>query len=170
MTALDRILSEHRSAVEEYLAAAGGVPEEVWTMERAQARWSPAQITEHLSISLEAVSRELSGGRPLQVVLPAWKSWWLRRRYLPPMLRSGRFPDGVKAPREIRPTGPSAPRAEALARLRAAAASIDRAYATDPKAARRRLHHPYFGALRPADLFGVLTLHARHHRRQLPAP
>lgn len=168
MTALGAALSAHRAAVEEFLAAAGMVPEAEWARERSERKWSPGQITEHLSLSLEAVIRELSGGSPVRIVLPMWKRWLVRRRYLRPMLREGVFPSGVKAPWEIRPAGSPAPRARALERLRRAAADIDGFYAAHGGAAPRRLSHPYFGAIPASDLFGVLTLHALHHRRQLP--
>src|SRR5262249_42593189 len=97
VTALERILSEHRTAVEEYLAAAGRVPEGAWTTPRSDGKWSPCQITEHLCLTLEGALRELSGGPPFEVVLPFWKRWLLRRRFLRPMLASGNFPQGVKA-------------------------------------------------------------------------
>ena len=167
MTALDTVLSAHRSAIEEFLAAARGIPEADWARQPAEGKWSPGQIAEHLSLSLEAVLRELSGGPPMRVVLPWWKRFLARRRYLRPMLSEGSFPPGVKAPREIRPAASPAPHAEALERLRSAAAGIDSFYAGHGEAASRRLCHPYFGAIRASHLFGVLTLHADHHRRQL---
>ena len=160
-------LDEHRRAIDQFLASAGAIAEADWKRPVAQGKWSPGQIAEHLSLSLEAVLRELSGGPPMRIVLPWWKRWLARRRYLRRMLREGSFPSGVKAPREIRPAASPAPRGEALERLRLAAAGIESFYAAHEKAVSRRLCHPYFGAIPARDLFGVLTLHAVHHRRQL---
>ena len=103
----------------------------------------------------------------MRFVLPWWKRWLVRRRYLPRMLRTRRFPAGARAPREIRPSDAPAAGEEAAARLCAAAAGIERFFSEHPRAARQRLAHPYFGAIPAAELFEVLTLHAVHHRGQI---
>ncbi len=166
--ALEEALSEHRSSVEIFLAVAEAVPESEWARPVAPGKWSPGQISEHLALSLEAVAREIRGEAPMRSRLSWWKRFWARRRYLPGMLEKKRFPSGARAPRETRPADSAAPRGEALARLRAANDGIERIYAGDPGAAGRRLRHPYFGALRAPDFFGVISLHARHHAGQLP--
>jgi hypothetical protein len=166
--ALQRALSEHRSSIETFLAAAEAVPEAQWMRPVGPGKWSPGQIAEHLSLSLEAVAREIRGESAMHYRLSWWKRFWVKRRYLPGILEKKRFPAGGRAPRETRPAESAAPRAEALARLRAANAGIERSYAENPRAAGRRLRHPYFGALPAPDFFGVIALHALHHRSQLP--
>lgn len=160
----------HRSSIESFLSAAEAVPEAQWMRPVAAGKWSPGQITEHLSLSLEAVVREIRGESSMRYRLPWWKRLVARHRYLPGMLEKKRFPSGARAPRETRPAEATAPHGVALARLREAIAGIDRVYAENPQAAGRRLRHPYFGALRAPDFFGVISLHALHHRSQLPLP
>jgi hypothetical protein len=166
--AFQAALSEHRSSIEAFLAAAEAVPEAQWMRAVAPGKWSPGQITEHLSLSLEAVAREIRGEPSMQYRLSWWKRAWARHRYLPGMLEKKRFPSGARAPREARPAETTVPRGEALARLRAANTGIERVYAENPQASARRLRHPYFGALTAPDFFGVISLHALHHRSQLP--
>lgn len=166
----EAVLAEHRSSVESFLSAAEAVPEAQWMRPVAEGKWSPGQITEHLSLSLEAVAREVRGEYAMPFRLSWWKRLWVRQRYLPDILERKRFPSGARAPRDLRPAGVAAPRGEALARLRAADAAIARVYAENPRAAGRRLRHPYFGALTTPDFFSVISLHALHHRSQLPLP
>jgi hypothetical protein len=167
-TAFHAALDDHTRAIETFLSAARRVPEADWPRPVAPDKWSPGQIAEHLALSLEAVARELSGGRGMRYRMPWWKRFVAKRRYLPGILRSKRFPSGARAPRETRPSAAAAPQTEALARLRAANAAIERIAAADPRTAGRRLRHPYFGRLSAADLFAVIALHADHHRGQLP--
>ena len=167
--AFQAALALHRSSIETFLAAAEAVPEARWMLPVAEGKWSPGQIAEHLSLSLEAVAREVRGESSMRYRLSWWKRLWARHRYLPGILKKKRFPSGARAPRETRPAEETAPRGEALARLRAANAGIERVYAETPRAARRRLRHPYFGALTAPDFFGVIALHALHHRSQLPS-
>ncbi|MGH9399362.1 MAG: DinB family protein [Thermoanaerobaculia bacterium] len=166
--AFQAALTDHTRAIEAFLSAARRVPEAGWPRPVAEDKWSPGQIAEHLCLSLEAVAGELSGNSGMRYRLSWWKRFLARRRYLPGILRTRRFPSGARAPRETRPSAAAAPRAEALARLAAASAAIERIAAENPRAARRRLRHPYFGALSAADFFAVIALHADHHRGQLP--
>jgi hypothetical protein len=167
--AFQAALVEHGSSIEAFLSAAEAVPEAQWIFPVAEGKWSPGQITEHLSLSLEAVAREVRGESSMRYRLSWWKRLWARHRYLPGILETRRFPSGARAPRETRPAETAALRGEALARLRAASAGIERIYAENPRAAGRRLRHPYFGALTAPDFFGVIALHARHHAGQLPS-
>jgi len=165
---LETALLEHRSSIEAFLAAAEAVPEAQWARPVGPGKWSPGQISEHLSLTLEAVAREVRGGPPIPFRLAWWQRFWIKQRYLPGILERKQFPSGARAPREIRPAAVAAPRGEALARLGTANTGIARAYAENPQAAGRRLRHPYFGALTAPDFFAVNALHVLHHRSQLP--
>jgi len=166
---LEETLAWHRAAVEAFVASAAATASEDWHRPVREGKWSPAQIAEHLFLGLEAVRRDLEQGPPMKFVLPAWKRLLLRRTVLPRLLATGRFPAGVRAPREIRPAVPTVTREEALRRLESAAAQIDARCKRDPRAASLRLAHPYFGALPAPDLILILAWHTIHHRAQLPA-
>jgi uncharacterized damage-inducible protein DinB len=62
MADLETALHTHRQAVQALLAAAREVPEARWTRPRAEGKWSPGQIAEHLALAYES-AREVLHGR-----------------------------------------------------------------------------------------------------------
>jgi hypothetical protein len=165
---LEESLAEHRAALDAFRMTADRVGDEAWARPSAEGKWSPGQIAEHLALSLEAVRQDLEGRSRMRFVLPAWKRLLARRLYLPRLLATGRFPAGARAPREIRPSPSAMRREEALERLRRGADEIEALCARDPRAASRKLAHPYFGALAAPTLLRLLAWHTLHHRAQLP--
>ncbi|MGH9369271.1 MAG: DinB family protein [Thermoanaerobaculia bacterium] len=164
---LVRALEEHRAALAAFVRRASEVPPEGWRRSPAPGKWSPAEITEHVTLAVEKLHLELQGEPPMKVILSPWVRLYLRWMILPGILRTGRFPPGARAPREIRPSEPAAPQLEALRRLEAAHARFEAACA-EPSAAGRFLTHPYFGPLPIARYHRLLARHAQHHGRQLP--
>ena len=160
-------LAEHRRAIESFLEAGRAVPEPEWSRPLAPGKWSPAEIAEHIRLSFEVVRRELLEGTGMRVVVPPWKGFLLRRVFLGRIVRTGRFPPGIRAPREARPVAPSETRSEALRLVEAAAADFEAACAgvDDPRS--RRLTHPYFGAIPLPLACRFLARHTRHHQNQL---
>jgi hypothetical protein len=165
---LEEALARHRAAVEDFLASASRTPSVDWERGIADGKWSPAEITEHIRLSLEAVNRELDQGSGMRIVVSPWKRFLLRRAVLPGLLATGRFPKGVRAPREIHPSLPTVSKQELLHRLEAVAAELEARCLAHPRTQRLRLTHPFFGALPAADLVQILAWHALHHRAQLP--
>jgi hypothetical protein len=165
--ALESALLENRRAHEAYVQSASAIPPEAWDRPAAAGKWSPGEITEHLRLSLDALERELRGETGIAVRVSGWKQVLLRHWVLPRMLRTRRFPAGVRAPRETRPATPDAPPAEALRRLAGALDRFEKACAAQPRPL-RRLTHPYFGALTLPRFHRLLALHTLHHRAQLP--
>jgi hypothetical protein len=165
---VEEALARHRGAVAAFVASAAATDSDAWTRPTAPGKWSPAQVTEHLLLAVLAVQAELQQRSPMRFVLPAWKRFLLRRAVLPRLLATGRFPAGARAPREIRPSLPTISQEEALRRLESAAAEFDAACRQAPRLEKRRLGHPYFGALPATDLIRILAWHTLHHRVQLP--
>jgi hypothetical protein len=147
------------------------VPAEHWKAARAPGKWSPAEITEHLSLTYEHLLGELRGGPPMRV-----KGSWLfrflaRYRFLPKLLRDGTVPPGVRAPREVRPRIPTEDRLEALERFQALAVEFEEEITSRRASGAGALTHPYFGRLGPDRGIRFVEVHIRHHIRQLdPAP
>jgi DinB superfamily len=171
MTAAERLAraaGDHRKAVGECAATIRAIPPEQWTVARADGKWTPAQIAEHLRIAYGPALSELAGGIGFAVRLPWWKRRLLRWTVLPGILR-GRFPKGAPAPREVRPRDHAASPEDAARHL---AEQSEAFLARLGEAAERgpvRLTHPYFGKLTAPQIVTLLTSHARHHRKQLPA-
>jgi DinB family protein len=159
-----RLQEEHTRAVEQFVALAAAVMPERWSTEPAAQKWSPAQVTEHVVLAYEAVLAELAGGPPMRFRTKRWQRAVLRLTVLPRILKTGRLPHGVRAPREIRPGPSAASQAELLEKL------WDRARRADAELTSRQtahLTHPYLGRLRAEQALRFCAIHTTHHASQL---
>jgi hypothetical protein len=165
MTDLQAALHAHQQAVQAFLASAHAVPPERWDRPRAEGKWSPGQIAEHLALSYEA-SGEVLHGRAPGPAPPRLLRPLLRTVLLRPVLWMGRFPAASKAPGMLRP-GPSTAAAPVLLdRLQAAAAAFESAAREVRGTA---IDHPAFGRLPLVDLVRLQEIHTRHHHLQMPS-
>ena len=164
----NELLSDHKQAVQDFVAHANRVPEESWELPRSEGKWTPGQETEHLIKVHSGLVRSLQESVEIRQILPKWKSRLLRWILVPRILK-GKFPKGAIAPRGTRPEPASGPRVEQMAKLHEYAASfeiaIDAAYA---KNGRGTITHPYFGPLSFAKFLKINAEHTRHHQRHLP--
>lgn len=165
MPDLQTALDAHHQAVQAFLASARTVPPERWDRPRAEGKWSPGQIAEHLALAYEA-SGEVLHGRSPGVAPPRLLRPLIRTLLLRPVLWLGRFPMASKAPEVMRPGSSPAPAPVLLDRLQAAVATFE-------SAARNlrgpTVDHPAFGHLPVVDLVRLQEIHTRHHHLQLPS-
>src|SRR5215208_8038036 len=98
-----RLVADHSAALEEFVAGARQVSADQWHKPIAPGKWTPAEITSHLSESYRVLRGELAGRPGMQLRLPRLQCWLLRRTMLPRILATGKFPATARAPREIRP-------------------------------------------------------------------
>lgn len=158
----------HLQAAEEVVSTARRVPADKWLVGRAEGKWSPAEIVEHLNLAYEVLLRELAGGRGMEIRTKLWQRFMLRLTIMPKLLRGGPFPAGTRAPREIRPATASPDQAAAIAALTDRAARFDAATAeaqrTNP---RKRLTHAYFGRSTIDHAVLLCARHLQHHHKQL---
>lgn len=158
----------HLRAVAELLAAARELDAASWSRPVAPGRWSPTEIVTHLRMADEAVLRELEGGPPMRLRAPPWMRLLLRLTLKPWLLAGGRFPAGARAPREARPEGPLAPRAETIERFRSGADRLVQAlFEAAGRRSRLGLTHPYFGGMSAEEALRFTARHIEHHTRQL---
>ena len=161
-------LSSHAAAVAEFAERAAAVPASAWRTPLPGRAWSPAHETLHLVLVYEAAVGELRGGPGMRQRLRGWQRALLRWFTLPRILRTGRMPSGVQAPREIRPGGDLDEQPVLIERFRARAAEFDgelaRVRAASPE---RRLTHPFFGTLSLAEAARLAAVHVRHHSAHL---
>jgi hypothetical protein len=157
----------HRRVLEGFLAVAEGVDAEAWNVPAAEGKWSPAQVVDHLRVTYTVVRQELAGGEGARVRTPWWRRLVLRRLFLPRILESGRFPEGVPAVREIRPGPGPFDRLELLAALRREGerflADAEAAAAT----AGAGITHPFLGRLGVGEGVRFTAQHVRHHQAQV---
>jgi DinB superfamily len=161
--------AEHQRAVEEFLAAARAVPADRWEQAPDDTHWSPSQIAEHVRMTYAVVGAQFAGGPGLRVRTSWWMRTVLRWKFLKRILEDGAFPEGARAPSEIRPgPGPFDREAVLAALQHAATATEERLISrwTDPSC---QMTHHVFGALRPPQGARLVTVHTRHHAGQLAA-
>jgi len=161
-------LVEHREAVRDFTLAAGQMDSTAWFKPVGHEKWSPALITEHVTLAIEAFTDDAAGRAHMAMRLNAWTRLAARAVYLRRVLRTGVFPPGIRAPRETWPSSTPRAQGEAIENLVRATQILETILAAHPNPARCRLTHPYFGALPLATALRLLTLHARHHLAQLP--
>jgi uncharacterized damage-inducible protein DinB len=160
--------SEHAAAAAEFAAAAEKVQAEWWLSPRAEGKWSPAQVVEHVTLAYDILLRELGGGPGMQIRTKLWQRMWLRMTVMRKLLRTGVFPEHAPAPREVRPSLPSADQPTSIATFRRRAAQFESAV-TDARTSKRRvrLTHAYFGPMSIDSVLVLCASHIRHHRKQL---
>ena len=156
----------HTRAAAELIAAAERVPAERWLVPRADGKWSPAEVVEHLTLAYEVILRELEGGGGMQIRTKWWQRILLRFTMVPKILRGEGFPSGARAPRETRPSPPTLDQHAAIARFRDLGALVEEKAATSD---RKKLTHAYFGSASICDSMLLCARHIDHHRAQLPA-
>lgn len=163
MPDLRTALDAHRRAVHDFLASARAVPAAQWDRPRAEGKWSPGQVAEHVALSYEA-SHGVFLGRVPGEAPPRFLRPLLRIFLLGPVLRMGRFPAASRAPAVLRPQGTPAAAALLLDRVQAAATAFERAAESAGGVA---IDHPAFGRLPVVDFVRLQEIHTRHHRAQL---
>lgn len=165
MADLQATLHSHRQAVDAFLTAARGMPAVQWKEPRARGKWSPAQIVEHLALTYEGGRSILHGGATGPAV-PALLRPLIRTYLLQPVLWTGRFFPGSRAPKAFQPTGSPVTQDVMLARLQAAAQAFEK-YVSGAQGT--HIEHPFFGRLSLVDFVRLQETHIKHHYRQLPS-
>jgi hypothetical protein len=157
----------HAEAVAQFVTAVRAIPTPRWQQPLVTGKWSPAEITAHVTEVYVVLRREVAGGAGMQVRGSAFRRWLLRHTVLPRLLRGQPFPSSVRAPTETRPVTVSADQTSAIAILNQVAGQFIGELVDRQAAAPVWLTHAYFG--RGPALYGLrlVTVHMRHHTRQL---
>src|SRR5262245_47810066 len=158
-------LAAHERALRDFIASAQKIQSSAWNLPMHAGKWSPAQVAEHLRLSYTTVRAELSGHGGFRVRTTWWRQRLLRVLYLSRILKSGRFPKGVPATREVRPAGGPFDRQQLLLALRQEGEQFvqEVRLASD----RATISHPFLGKLALADGLRFLTQHIGHHQGQI---
>ena len=168
MPDLQSTILDDRQAVDAFIDSARAVPGSAWARPRAPGKWSPAQVTEHVAIVYEGakaiVDGTFTGPSAPRIVRPL-----IRLIAVKPILRTGRFKTGLKAPRVFQPAATStiATVDDLAARLRASAGAFEAAVESAARQGRSFVDHPMFGRVDLADYTRLQAIHTRHHAPQL---
>lgn len=103
----------------------------------------------------------------MQLRLSGFRRWVLRHTLFPRILASGKFPAGARAPRETRPRDIQTEPRIALQTLSTQADHFVQELTDRARSGRVRLAHAYFGAMSARQSLLLVTVHTRHHARQL---
>ena len=165
-TRLRAELDAHGQAMREVIASAESLDPSSWNLRKQGGKWSPAQVVEHLRLSYATVRAELCGQGGFRIRTKWWQQHLLRMLFLPKILKSGRFPKGVRATSEIRPGSGPFDRQQLLDALRHEGEQFMKA--TDsPFLDRGSITHPFLGKIGLADGVRFMTQHLRHHHAQI---
>ena len=164
MSELDTALTQSKAALDQ-LIAAGERSGPTWTTPRAEGKWSPSQIVEHVARALEE-SANVAAGRPSKFPrLPPLHHPVVRSLFFKRVLKNARFPK-AKTNKAMDPaSGPATP-ADGRARLEAAHGQFDdacRRLVSQGEAIRTTV----FGAVSVEDYVRFMEIHTRHHRKQM---
>jgi hypothetical protein len=168
MATVSQALEQNRLAVDEFLVTAADSSAH-WTTPRAPAKWSPAQVTEHVARAMEQSGYGIAGKPTLFPVFPRWLRPVMRVVFFNRMVRTGHFPGGTRTNKPMDPDSGPATIADARARLLGALAILEAA-----SLARGPTDHlvdsTTFGRVSLADYLMFQAHHTRHHRPQLRPP
>jgi hypothetical protein len=165
MTEIETAIADNRLAVEEFVAAARAIDAATWSAPRAEDKWSPAQVAEHLAIVYEYNRKVVTGtaGKGAPGFLQPLARWFIVTR----TLKAGRFTRKGRAPGIFQPSAAPAAAPEVLARLTKAVTGFESDIRSGHPEARHTVAHPFFGTLQTTDYLRLQAIHARHHRSQL---
>ena len=165
---LEEALKEHANAVAAFSATAKNIPEAEWSNTGDAKKWTPAHVTEHLTLVYEVLLQELNGGSGMRVVTNFWEKAIARWLILPRILSSGIFPVKARAPKETRPQSVRANQKPAVAAFEELAQAFQEkvhfAYNRDPNS---KLTHAYFGSYPLESAVLLCAKHILHHRKGL---
>ena len=166
MPELQDTILYNRRAVDAFIAGVRAVPSAAWLRPRAPGKWSPAQVTEHVAIAYE-VARSVLDGTYAGRAAPRFVRLVIRTIGFNPIVKTGRFRKGTKAPAFFQPTGTPATVADLTGRLEAAAGSFVAAVEAAASQGQDIVDHPFFGRVSLPDYSRLQAIHTRHHAEQL---
>jgi hypothetical protein len=162
-------MADHAATVDQFVQVVRRLPPQTWSRPLGPGKWSPAEVTSHVIEAYQVLRSELGGAAGMRMLGSPFRRWLLRHMTMPGLLAGRPFPSGVRAPRETRPREITKNPAEALAALTSSAEAFTQELTTRAAAGPVRLTHAYFGPLSPRQGLQLLTVHTRHHARQLTA-
>lgn len=158
----------NRRSIAEFVALARAVGPSDWNSTPTPGKWSPSQVTEHVTLAYEK-TRELlrNPGRPGGA--PALLRPLIRFLYVRPVLKTGKFRSGGTSPPQFRPSQNEVPADSLCHRLETAATGLENDLESMQREGKESITHPIFGRISLPDTLYFQAFHTAHHRQQLPA-
>lgn len=150
------------------MQTASRIAEQGWRFPVETAKWTPAQITDHLIRTYQISLAEIRGGQGMKMQYGFLLRQILRLAVLPRIFRTRRLPGGAKAPSEILPADSKMPRETTLKQLEELSGEFERQILSRRHDEHLRLTHHVFGKIKPLKGVDFIAIHIEHHGRQLP--
>lgn len=164
------VVSErHRKSVDAFVGAASLIDGDGWSTPIADGKWTPAQITQHVTQTYEVMTRQLRTGEGLRIQTGWFMRQVLRVAVLRPIMWTRRLPSGAKAPRVLRPVDDMPSQHEAIERLRDAVRDLETELLARREEKGLQLTHHIFGSFDARMALDFIAVHTEHHGRQLEA-
>jgi len=160
-------VENNHEAVEKFIRAARAVPATRWQEPRAEGKWSPAQVTEHLAVAYELSRKMVAGnanvteGLPPRILQPL-----IRTVVRLTVLRTGKFMR-AKAPAFFQPSSSPASQEVLCKRLEAASNGFEQDAMRAKQTGQTAFDHAFFGRFGVAEYLQLQAYHTVHHRAQL---
>lgn len=161
------LLADHSKAVEEYVTAAERLSVQAWMRPLAPGKWTPAEVTSHVTEAYRVLRAELAGTSGMRLLGSRFQRLILRHTVLPRILRGSPFPARARAPRETRPREIVHDLNVALSTLADLTTTFTQELTNQAARQDVCLTHAYFGRLSAHQGLQLVTAHTRHHARQL---
>ena len=160
----EEIAALHDRAAAQFASSAERVNAASWLTPRAEGKWSPAEVVEHLNRTYGVLLKELAGEGGMAIRTKWWQRILLRFTIVPKILRGDGFPTGARAPRETRPELGTTDQAALIATFNERAKRFKEETARSQS---RKLTHAYFGKASIARSVLLCARHIEHHTKQL---
>ncbi|HYE86880.1 MAG TPA: DUF1569 domain-containing protein [Vicinamibacterales bacterium] len=163
MKDLNAALAESQAALEQLMAAAERCGPR-WSAPRAEGKWSPSQICEHVARALEESGKDMRGEPSAFPSLPGFVRPLVRGLFFNRVLKKNAFING-KTNKAMNPAAGPETAAQGRARLQQA----HDAFAQACRGCGERFNHGIFGDIATADYARFQALHTLHHTKQIPS-
>ena len=167
MTDRAAVITSSHDAVSAFVGAARAVPTAKWAIPRAPGKWSPAQVTEHVTFTYEQSLLMLRGTYDEPAPVGPFTQMLARWLFLPVLFKREKFGKGLQAPDFIRPTMSPPSSTTLLNRLEGAAHDLEADLAAASNSNGPSIAHPVFGHLPLGHLVHFLAIHTNHHTPQV---
>ena len=164
---LKTAVENNHEAMVKFLKAAKAVPVDRWQQPRAEGKWSPAQVAEHLAVAYELSRRMVAGNANVTEGLPPRLLQPLIRTLVRlTVLRTGKFIK-AKAPVVFQPSSAPAAQDVLLRRLETASTGLEQDAMRAKQTGQTAFDHAFFGRFGVAEYLQLQAYHTVHHRGQL---
>jgi hypothetical protein len=165
MSALEDAITANRDAAKRFLATARGVAKEKWAQPVAPGKWSPAQIADHVAVTMEVSLKAIKGDTSMGSI-PRFVRFIPRVFGFNATIKKGKFPEKQRGPAIFAPSSGHPTYEASSERLERALVALETHARQLAAANTHSFEHSFFGRVGVADYIRFGALHLVHHEKQ----